>query len=255
MQDFFRKLQAEHVLIAMLLVLAALSFSFSSALHLLVAAFAAAVLDFILMRLIDKRNGFPYLGLITGLIIGLLLTPEPLFAFFAAAIAIASKYIIRIRKRNVFNPAAFALFILSIFGITTAWWGVLHWIVVPLGLLVAYKIRRLETSFSFLLVYFLAIYAIKGAFPLEDYTAYFFAFVMVLEPMTSPFTRKGKLIFGPAVAILGVFLPLFVNVPVNLFLGSLLLMNLFTPWLNRLKSRPKAELSVAPKSHRLFACM
>ena len=240
MQDFFRELQAEHVLIAMLLVLAALSFSFSSMPHLVIAPAAAALLDFFLAWLIDKRKGFPYLGLITGLIIALLLAPNPVFALAASVIAIGSKYIIRIKKRNIFNPAAFALFILSIFGIVTAWWGALYWIVVPLGLLVAYRIRRLETSLSFLLVYFLAMYSIKGAFPLEDYTAYFFAFVMVLEPMTSPFARKGKLIFGPAVAVIGVFLPLFVNVPVNLFLGALLLMNIFTPWLNRLKSRPKA---------------
>lgn len=243
MLDFPRKLQAEHILVAMLLILAALFVSAENFFNLIVAPATAAVLDFMLANFISKRKAFPWLGLISGLIIALLLAPNPLFAFVAATIAIAGKYIIRIKKRNIFNPAAFALFVLSIFGIVTAWWGVLHWIVVPLGLLVAYKIRRLETSLSFLVAYFLAIYAVKGAFPLEDYTAYFFAFVMVLEPVTSPFARKGKLIFGPAVALLAVFLPLFVNVPVNLFLGALLLMNLFVPFLNKLRSAPKTPVT------------
>ncbi len=232
----FKKLAAEHVLIAMLLVLAALTFSNGNILQLVIAPLTAALLDFFLSFLIDKRKCFPYLGLISGLIIALLLAPDPVFAFVAAVIAMAGKYIIRIRKRNIFNPAAFSLFVMSIFGITTAWWGVLHWAVIPLGLIVAYKIRRLETSLSFLAVYFVVFYTIKNTFPLEDYTAYFFAFVMVLEPVTSPFTGKGKVIFGPAVALLALLLPLTVNVPVNLFLGSLLLMNLFTPYINKLKS-------------------
>ena len=88
------------------------------------------------------------------------------------------------------------------------------------------------------------LFALKGAFPLADYTAFFFAFVMVLEPVTSPFTRKGKLIFGALVALLGIMLPLFLHVPADLFLGSLLVMNLFTSRLNKLKSSPK----VAPQN-------
>lgn len=230
-----RRLEAEHVLIATLLVLAVLTFDPANIAQLVAAPLAAAVLDFLLDWKIDKRKGFPYHGLITGLIVALLITPSPLYAVAAAAIAIALKYVIRYKKRNIFNPAALSLFILSFFGIATAWWGVLHWIVVPLGLLVAYRIRRLETSLSFLLVYFLSIYAIKGILPFDDYTAFFFAFVMVLEPVTSPFTRNGKLIFGGAVALLGVSLPLLVNVPVNLFLGSLLIMNLFTLKLNKFR--------------------
>ncbi|MBI4171061.1 MAG: RnfABCDGE type electron transport complex subunit D [Candidatus Aenigmarchaeota archaeon] len=237
----FKMLEAEHVLIAMLLILAALTFSIGNILHLVIAPLTAAVLDFLLAWLIDKRKDFPYLGLISGLIIALLLAPNPVFAFVAAVIAMAGKYIIRIRKRNIFNPAAFSLFVMSIFGIVTAWWGVLHWIVIPLGLLVAYKIRRLETSLSFLAVYFIIFFIIKGVLPLEDYTAYFFAFVMVLEPVTSPATRKGKIIFGPAVALLALLLPLAANLPVNLFLGSLLIMNLFTPYLNKLKSAAKPQ--------------
>src|SRR5439155_1525440 len=89
---------------------------------------AAALLDVAIVRWTRAEWMFPSGALLTGLIVALVLSPtEPLYVPVATAIvAIASKYLIRSRWSNVFNPAALALVAAYfVFGGEQSWWGAL----------------------------------------------------------------------------------------------------------------------------------
>ncbi|HEV8677719.1 MAG TPA: oxidoreductase, partial [Candidatus Paceibacterota bacterium] len=95
---------------------------------------------------------------ITGLILFFTLAPAQdlsgfLLLALAAAIAMASKYVVAWKKHHIFNPAAFALFALSVGGSGIALWWVgtpaMLPVVLLLGLLVVRKIRRFDAFLSF----------------------------------------------------------------------------------------------------------
>ncbi len=157
---------------------------------------------------------------ITALILALILTPaqsmnSTLFLFWAAVLAMASKYILAIGKKHLFNPAAIAVTITAIAGVGSASWWVGTLPMLPfelLGLLIVRKIRRGDMLFYF----FLATFATIGIFTIvkgqdlfralqESLAAsslFFFAFVMLTEPLTTPPTKKLQSLYGALVGIL-----------------------------------------------------
>jgi Na+-transporting NADH:ubiquinone oxidoreductase subunit NqrB len=82
-------------------------------------------------------------------------TAEFLLLMAVATVAMASKYILAIGKKHVFNPAAIALVILGLLGSgESIWWigtSSMLPITVILGLLVIHKIRRFSLLISFLI--------------------------------------------------------------------------------------------------------
>jgi ferredoxin-NADP reductase/Na+-translocating ferredoxin:NAD+ oxidoreductase RnfD subunit len=159
---------------------------------------------------------------ITGVILFFILTPVTdsngaLTVFIAALIAMASKYIFAIKKKHIFNPAAFAAFTLGLIGNGSAEWWVGSTVLLPvmiiLGILIVRKIRRFQMVFSFLALATLVI-ALMGIFVnkvalldavLEAFTSWpliFFATVMLTEPMTSPSRNKLRIIYASIVAVL-----------------------------------------------------
>lgn len=232
---FLKRYSPEHYIIITLVILAAVNITqLTEIIHVISAVVVASVVDVFLFYVRNRKKQIPTLAIISGLIIGLVLIPDPVMGAAAALIAMLSKHIISWKGRNVFNPAAFGLLATMIlFSTVTTWWGVIHWLIVPLGLLVAWRIGRLTTSFSFLIAYFV-IFFIQAPLlsQLTDYTLYFFAFIMVLEPVTSPFVKKGKIIFGAGIAVL---VQIFAFIPTDIFLLALLIMNLLTQKLNKVK--------------------
>jgi len=157
----------------------------------------------------------------TGLILALIISPAQPFdhlAFFglAALLAMASKYIIAIHKKHIFNPAALAVALTAvILGQFANWWvGNLYMtpFVLVGGLLMARKIRRLDLVASFFVVATGAILTfnfLRGWNPssvLQQVLFYspilFFAFVMLTEPMTTPPTRNLRILYGALVGFL-----------------------------------------------------
>ena len=63
--------------------------------------------------------------------------------------------------------------------------------------------------------------------------SYFFIFIMLIEPKTTPLRPKGKVIFGVAVAAL-IFILTQLGVRFDVELSSLLALNLFVPLLNKI---------------------
>ena len=97
-------------------------------------------------------------SIITALILALIITPDPtgyniLFLLAAGGLAMASKYLLTIRGKHIFNPAAIAV-ALTAFGPrqTASWWvgtAVMLPFVLIGGLLITRKIRRQRMVITF----------------------------------------------------------------------------------------------------------
>lgn len=235
LRDSWNRLDVYH-LILIFLVISGLSAvyltkSVSFLLQLIVAPLAAAVLDIAINYAKVRSVIKPLTAMISGLIIALVLPPSIVPAVVASVIAIASKHIIKWKGRNVFNPAAFGIILAAfIFGTDTSWWISVSFLSL-LGFLVVFKLGRLRTSLAFLAAYFVLVYATTQQI-LPDMTAIFFATIMLIEPKTSPYTKKGMIVFGIVAALL-----VAAQQPLQLgkdpFLVSLLVMNLFTGLINK----------------------
>lgn len=134
---------------------------------------------------------------------------------FASIWAIASKYILAIGRKHLFNPAALgvALSALLIDKPATWWVGGNLWLlpfVLLGGILVVRKLRRLDLVATFVIVALLTILAttepsLYGSALRETLTSsplLFFAFVMLTEPLTAPTTRWPRLAFAAVVGFL-----------------------------------------------------
>jgi Na+-translocating ferredoxin:NAD+ oxidoreductase RnfD subunit len=154
--------------------------------------------------------------------------------------AVSSKHLIRIRARQIFNPAAFGIFLcIILFGAQTQWKGTFLWyIVVPCGLYFVYRIRKFELLFSYATtaLALFALQAMRQKVPLSNifgYLSYFYIFVMLIEPKTTPIKPIGKIIFGASAAVL-IFILTEAAVKFDAELAALLTLNLFVPLLNKL---------------------
>ncbi len=156
-------------------------------------------------------------ALILALIITPLQTPHDLwFLGWAAVWAMASKYIVAIDKKHIFNPVAFAV-ALTYFTInqSASWWvgnaPMLPFVLIG-GILIVRRIRRTDLVWSFLLTG-LATMLLFSLFNGDDFIAsiqkvalysplFFFAFVILTEPVTTPPTHKLRIIYGALVGFL-----------------------------------------------------
>ncbi len=158
--------------------------------------------------IVFAKSRKPFLSIsaiISGLIVAEVLPPgvRPLVVVTAAGVAIASKHVIRVWGRHVFNPAGFGLIVsLLLFRTYLYWWGgAMPWLVVVLGAALAVRFRRVHLVVSFIIAQwsFLGVVAmLEGRSPLEAIwmTNVFFVFVMLVEPKTSPLRRWGRILFG-----------------------------------------------------------
>lgn len=153
--------------------------------------------------------------LISGFILALIMGPtSPLTNWMlltaAGVLAMASKYILAWKGRHIFNPAAFgAVAVALLLGQGASWWiGSLQTFpfVFLGGLLILKKIRRWEMVGVFLLIQIATLSLDKLGIARNDglnllYSPIlFFTFVMLVEPLTSPTTKKFQIIYGFVVA-------------------------------------------------------
>ncbi len=162
---------------------------------------------------------------ITALILALIIAPlqsyaDLWFLGWAAVWAMASKYILAIRGKHLFNPAAFAV-ALTYFTINQSanWWvgsaAMLPFVAVG-GFLVMRKTRRGDLVMAFLLaaLWSTAAYSLWTAQGLGtaltrlvvDSPLVFFASIILTEPLTMPGTERHRLIYGALAGVL--FTPL-----------------------------------------------
>ena len=197
--------------LGLLLFAGALFRDFSLGLSQIIATFAAAVLAQRVSWMFAPPKSRSYRSaLITALSLTLLLRADNLLVHpLAAAAAISSKSLIRVRGKHVFNPATFgvivALLLLPGSWVSAGQWGAdiayAGWIV-ALGAVVAARASRADISWTFL-GFFLGGAAVRDAWfgyssavwahQLQSGALLLFAFFMISDPMTSPNARAGRL--------------------------------------------------------------
>lgn len=144
---------------------------------------------------------------ITALILACIIPPAKtvsdfLFLGWAAVLAMASKYIIAIKLKHIFNPAAFAVVLTAFFLNKSATWWVGTIPLLPIiligGLLIVRKTRHEDMVFAFVLTVIVGtigfavlkntnIVLVLGKVILNS-SLFFFGFVMLTEPLTMPGT-------------------------------------------------------------------
>lgn len=185
------------------------------------AAVAAMLIDAPIIRWREKAWEFPSGALLTGLLVAMVLSPhEPWrIAAVTAMVGVVSKYVVRTRSANVFNPAALAL-VATFYAYDTgqSWWGALPELPMPAiaalfatGLYITNRVNKMPAVLAFLGVYYLlvTIAAFVGdpAHVAELYrepdlhAALFFAFFMVTDPPTSPPKSRDQVTFGAITAV------------------------------------------------------
>lgn len=162
---------------------------------------------------------------ITALILALIINPTLdvlglAIIALTAIIAMASKFVLAIRGRHVFNPAAIAVLLVGFTGLQYATWWVATPPLLPIVLitafLVLYKTRHLLMGSIFFLIAATIIILtgmVEGfelgylaAIVVTSYPLIFFAGFMLSEPLTLPPRRYQKLLLA-GLAGVGVALP------------------------------------------------
>lgn len=178
---------------------------------------------------------------ITGAIIGILIAPEGnLFvAWVAVILAVASKRWIHFpkTKKHIFNPAAVGIALsILLFGNRVNWWGnTMPILIILAGGFILFRMHRLALPFSYFIVR-AATAALLGGAALHSALLLpnlCFAFIMLVEPKTSPGKRTEQWIFGGLCGLLSTlayqWIPAFEG-----DLLALLSLNLIRPLLPRL---------------------
>jgi len=219
------------------------SFAGKDALFLLslgVSLIAAMAADIFITYLKTRKIVITESSIVSGLIIGYVLSSSQAWwiAALTSVLAIASKHLIRFKARHIFNPAGFGVLAAAfLLGATTEWKGAFIWyLIVPFGVYFSFKIRKLELIAGYFIASFILFggQAALNKVNIADvfgYLNYFFIFIMLIEPMTTPVTYYGKMIFGSGAGALIFVLYLWGIKEAEI--TALLCFNLLTPLLNK----------------------
>jgi Na+-translocating ferredoxin:NAD+ oxidoreductase RnfD subunit len=185
------------------------------------AVLTAAVMDLFILRLRKHVWKFPSGAVLTAMIVTMVVGAQEHWYVPVAtsAVAVLSKYAIRTRWANVFNPAAFALVLMFyVLPMAQSWWGALPevspvWLRAALlagGIYIANRVNRLPMVLCFLGAYFLVFTAaaylgdprrVAEIFRSPDTNAVlYFALIILTDPPTSPARYQGQWIYGIIVA-------------------------------------------------------
>lgn len=191
--------------------------------------------EFLLWKTREVKPFLPSAGLVSALIIFLLADPQtPLMLVLLAIVAaVGIKQFLRLKNRHIFNPAASGLFIASLFGLPVTWWGV-SWGILPLVVIIVLagyvsilRVGQGKIVAPFILIS-IVLSAVRAGNVLSQFTVgslWFFALVMLPEPVTAAHKPNVRLLYGGLVAMLS-FAIAFLGIPVESLLAPLLLGNL-----------------------------
>jgi enediyne biosynthesis protein E5 len=201
----------------------------------------------------------------TGLSLALLLrTHEPLLWVAAPAIAMGSKYLVRVNGKHIFNPSAFAIVVLLL-ATRSVWvspgqWGTRLWLLAlaaSLGFLVLARVARIDFALTFLAAHvallFFRAWSLGDPFeiPLHQMQSgalLIFALFMLTDPRSTPDSRMGRLVFAIAVAAIGHVLMFRFQIREGL-LYALILTSCATPLLDWLWPAPRYMWPITRKEY------
>ena len=184
------------------------------------AAFIGATLT--TQYFFTKALGLPHFDfrspLISGLSLCLMLRTETIpLAIFCASLGIASKFLVRWRGKHIFNPTnfpiVFALLFLDGVWVSPGQWGSGAWVaflIACLGAMVVTRATRSDTALA-VIGFHAAILLVRAlylgdplAIPLHQVqsgTLLVFAFFMISDPKTTPYSRSGRILFALLVCL------------------------------------------------------
>src|SRR5262249_48239769 len=220
------------------------------------ASYAVAILATVLLvqlaaSRLSRRPVFdPKSALISGLSLCLLLRTNSLeLVIVTAAVAIASKFILRIDGKHVFNPTNFALVAMMLLTgqvwVSPGQWGstaVFGFLLASAGGLVVNRAARSDVTVTFLAAYAALLFGRSlwlgepMSIPLhrlESGALVVFAFFMISGPQTTPASRPARILF-PAVGAAGAWFIQFKLFRTNGLLWSLAFFSLAVPLIDRL---------------------
>jgi enediyne biosynthesis protein E5 len=184
------------------------------------ATFAAGLVDAVILRMRKKVWEYPSGAVLTALIVAMVLrAQEPWYVVTLTSVAaVLSKYLVRTKSANVFNPAALAVIAsFYVFHTGQSWWGALTEIgpigtiiLVSAGIFITDRVNKTPLVLAFLGTYFLlftitAFVAdarwVAEIFRTPDFQAVlYFAFIILTDPPTSPAKYPDQIAFGIIVA-------------------------------------------------------
>ena len=185
-----------------------------------IATIAAGLVDLLILRAGKKVWEFPSGAVLTAMIVAMVLrAQEPWYVTTITSVAaVLSKYLVRSRSANVFNPAALAIIAsFYVFHTGQSWWGALPalppftlLILLAAGVFIAGRVNKVPLVLAFLGAYFLlftitAFVAdpqwVAEVFRTPDVQAVlFFALLILSDPPTSPTRYPDQIVCGVIVA-------------------------------------------------------
>jgi enediyne biosynthesis protein E5 len=190
---------------------------------LLSSVAVAGLIDMVILRYRRGEWEFPSGAVLTGLFVAMVLSSVvPWYqAAAASGTAIISKYVLRTKSANVFNPAALALVIVFyVFHTAQNWWGALGgitpWAIIALfaaGVFIADRVNKMPLVLVFLGAYYVLfsltafvspghVAEVAEIYRSPDLQAVlFFAFFILTDPPTSPVKYRDQIICGVLVAV------------------------------------------------------
>jgi Na+-translocating ferredoxin:NAD+ oxidoreductase RnfD subunit len=211
---------------------------------------SALLAQYVFGRAFGVARFEPRSALISGLSLCLLLrTGQPIWAAAASVLAVSSKFLVRVRRKHVFNPTNVALVALLLatdaVWVSPGQWGasaILAFFVACAGGLVVHRALRSDVTFAFLAAYagLLVARAVRLGDPLaiplhqlQSGALLLFAFFMISDPRTTPDSRVGRVLFGVLVAAGALYVQVVLFRP-NGLLWSLAACSPLVPLLDRL---------------------
>ncbi len=192
----------------------------------------------------------PKSALISGLSLGLLLrTDSAAAAATTAALAVASKFVLRWNGKHVFNPTNFALVAMMLLTraiwVSPGQWGnaaFFAFLIASAGGLVVNRAARSDVTLAFIASY-LGLLLLRASWlgqplanplhTLQNGAFLLFSFFMISDPRTTPDSRSGRILFAFLVTSAAAFVQ-FVLYRTNGLLWSLALCSLAVPLIDRL---------------------
>ncbi|MDD9148595.1 RnfABCDGE type electron transport complex subunit D [Sporolactobacillus sp. CQH2019] len=188
--------------------------------NIILAVVTGLFMDYVVAYLMERPVRFSDGALVTGLIIGGILSPATSWylVMLTTVVALGFKHIFKDKRKPIFNPAAIGLlFSATVFAAGDSWWSGLSmlspWTTVLLivaGFIIADRINKFPLVFSFLAVYilFFLVLGILGVTGAGDAlrmpyinSALFLAFFMLTDPPTSPAKYSEQVFFGFLAAV------------------------------------------------------
>ena len=209
--------------------------------------------------------------LITALSLTLLLRADTFWPLVAAtAIAIGSKFMLRLNGKHIFNPANIGIVAMVLVS-DAAWttpgqWGTAIWfaaLLAGVGLFVTYRAARFDVPLIFLGVFAGLLFgrAIWLGDPLsipllrlENGALVLFAFFMISDPKTTPDGAIARAVFAGLTALLAYFMTFHLYMSDGIFY-ALAILSIIRPgleWLNPARHYQWGDPITRPKFLRRF---